>query len=607
MSLISPAYVFDGAPPSSSNARTPDEVLQRVYASTLWLGESHTPMLVFLATFLAPDRLGPSAFLCQQRVRIKEDEATVRSSVTYTKQLKPVFALLRTAEELRNRHQPRPVVRQETASGSTSSAVEIAAADNANGLSEVDREILATLCSSSHPCYNPPLDRRRQHHAREIQLQIVLVLFLLDYMTRHPPPSGVSAFLPILAPPPMMRPYGMMMGGRSASLPSMNGAASVAKQDVLSLNKRFEALVEQLSVLQLRAVVPELQLGNHAADALSKVQPLYARPEVDPTTAAAAEVTPSKLQMHVPAAPVPKLFKLENLMASFYTPILEPLFADSLPQQLAQFQDRCGDIDVTDTVWASDPESSPVINRTTAPSVAFDPVPPEPQLRDDDEETQAPPPPKPLSTKAVTNNSKKARNIPLGTPDLAPEKKARKKHPPLLTKMIGGGREISMDSRSFTRSSSAGPGQLMLGESQQQGQQGGGGGGGQSGPVMMSTTTTTTTTVTMTAVDPMGPPLPPFVGQSEEGASPMEANHQDALSVPASASASRSQSPSMALSQLPTLGPPARENPFKVGPFSSAAKRKFPFSSAAAGGGLKRFNTVDAAVLAAVKKEREES
>ncbi|KAE8258892.1 hypothetical protein A4X13_0g1370 [Tilletia indica] len=591
MSLISPTYVFDGAPASISNVRTPDEVLQRLYASTLWLGESHTSMLAFLASFLPPDSLGGSMVGFLQRVRIKEDEATVRSSVTYTKQLKPLFSLLKTVEELRNRHQPRPVVRQE----STSAAAVEVPAGNPNGLTDIDREVLATLCSSSHPCYNPPLDRRRQYHAREVQLQIVLVLFLLGYMTRHPPPSGVVAFLPVAAPLlPMMRPFGMM-GGRSASMPSTTASSkSAAKQDVLTLNKRFEALVEQLSVLQLRAVVPELQVGNHGPDAKSRIQPLYARPEANGTTA--AEVTPSKLQLHVPPEPIPKLFKLENLMATFYKPILEPLFADSLPQQLAQFQDRCGDIDVTDTVWASDPENSPLPNRTAPPVSDWIS---ESQMRDDDDDdeaTQPPPPPAPQNPFATKATTKKPRNIPLGTPDLAPEKKARK-HPPLLTKMIGGGREISMDSRSFTRCSSAGPGSGLLMSMESQGGKSGVG-SMLGGPLLLTTTTTTTTTMVGVGAS-MGPPSSGGQGCAEEMSQQTDAS-QDRMASSRSPSLPTSQLPNPSASQSQSQSQsqvhPAtatRENPFKVGPFSSAAKRKFPFSSAAAGGGLKRVNSVE--------------
>ncbi|KAK0536702.1 hypothetical protein OC842_001886 [Tilletia horrida] len=596
MLLLSATHTFESAPSGASPPA--DEVLRRLYAATLWLGEAHTPMVAFLASFLAPDSLGTPQHALTQRVRVKEDAATVRSSVTYAKQLKPLFGLLRTVDELKNRHQPRPAQVQVAATAETeaetSASGAMSTSTSTDFLTDMDREVLATLCSSSHPCYNPVLDRRRQHHAREVQLQIVLVLVLLRYMTKHPPPAGMSAFLP--PPPAAPRPFPYFgAAGRSMSLPNAANALSPGKQDVLALNKRFEALVEQLSVLQLRAVVPELQLGGAEADMVSKYQPLYARPQ---HLSVGAEDTPSKQHLHIPPAPLPRLFKLENLMATFYTPILEPLFADCLPQQLAQFRDRCGDIDVGDTVWASDPENSPVPNKTAVilppPGSAHSLI---------DESAPLPPPSKSQPSAAIMDAAaggagagaaklgKKGRNIQLGTPDLAPEKKTRK-HPPLLTKMIGGGREISMDSRTFTRCSSAGPGVLPTSAA----------GAMTDAPLLATTLTTTTTTTTTTLTALSGTGRSASGGGAEEDASTHQAAElQSQGSLPLSTSQTTGLFPPIAAPPIASTQQPLRENPFKAGPFSSAAKRKFPFSSAASG--WKRANSVADPERVIVKKE----
>jgi len=423
-------------------------------------------------------------------------------------------------------------------------------------------------------------------------MQIVLVLYLLRYMTKHPPPSGVEPFLP--APAPIARPF-PMHGGRSKSAPSAI-LPPPAKQDIFSLNKRFEALVEQLSVLQLRAVVPELH-SSQDVEATSKVLPLYARPTS--SSVSAAEDTPSKHQLYVTSAAYPDLFTLQNLMATFYTPILEPLFATALPQQLALFRDRCGDLDIGDTVWASDPESSPVVPaRSTMPPPAVPSTSASSQAAAAAKAADETPPPAPSkSSNAAGKAGKKSRIIPLGTPDLAPEKKARK-HPPLFTKMLGGGREISMDSRTFTRSASAGPTAMLLGEGAARSESPGVAAQSSTAvPLMLTTTTMLMPANGETSGPSAGHPDAGGSSQILSQSTTQISSQQRPIGLPASLDVQQQQQREAAAAPVAPVVV-VRENPFKVGPFSSAAKRKFPFSSAA--GAFKR---VHSAEPGGIKKE----
>ncbi|KAK0552964.1 hypothetical protein OC846_002687 [Tilletia horrida] len=412
MSLVKQAYCITASPVPIQV----EDVLRRTYTSSLWLGESHTPLISFLHSF--------SSSSPHSVVLIKHDQATIRSARTYPKQLRPLFNLLRSAEQIEHRHE------------SPSTALE-----------DIDLDVLSTL---SVAVYSPPKDIRRQYHAREIQLQLILILFLLQYLTLYPPPPECPPF----------------------TNHSPNSATS-SQTDAIFLNEQYRKLVEQLSRLQLRALVPELGFGieesrsrdqgSQGQDGLQQAA-LYIRP---PSTD-----TPSKHQPllhHPPPPPRPTLIALPKLMAHFYNPILQPHFTDTLPSQLAVFRDRCGNYNVSETVWASDSEASPVHPAATSITMTTTAIKLEP-AEDTMMDYALSPPPSPISMHqhqpklqaSQQQQPKKKRKIALGTPDLAPEKKrgltASGYEQPqlLLTRMIGGRKEISMDSRTFTRSNSIG-------------------------------------------------------------------------------------------------------------------------------------------------------